>query len=139
MTLTDDEIEEIACAIRHYLLSKYMPITDVYASIDNRVLIDDDPVIYAYYCPCQTIYLDENSYAVECGRQHIEFNDSEGKPVIDGGDYDPEKSIVTYDFRDNIGYLPPDFDGDTSIGAAMTLLGSYEWKRSKSGGGGVRG
>ena len=54
MTLSDDEIEEIACAIRHYLLSKYMPITDVYASIDNRVLIDDDPVIYAYHCPCQT-------------------------------------------------------------------------------------
>lgn len=135
--LTDEEKEDIACAIRHYLLSKYFPITDIYTVIDNRVLLDDDPVIYAYYCPCQTIYLDENYYAVRCGRQYIEYYDSEGKSVEEGEEYDPEKSMVTYDFRDEIPYTPIGFDGDTSIGAAMTRLGSYEWKRSKPGGGGI--
>jgi len=67
--LTEEETEQIACAINHYLQSQYRRITDIYAVIENRELVEEG--IWKYPCPCQTIYLDDNAYAVNAGRQIV--------------------------------------------------------------------
>jgi hypothetical protein len=150
--ITEEEAEKIACAIRHYLLPEYLPIVDVYAVIENRQLVDDDPLIWAYHCPCQTVYLDDAAYAVNCGRQYVSrvyFNEYD-EIIMDQQtmniaqdlapeEYDHMTAKVYYDFREEIPIIPFGFDGDTSLVNVLTLLGSYEWKREESGGGGVRG
>lgn len=150
--ITEEEAEKIACAIRHYLHPDYLHIVDVYSVIENRQLVDDDPVIWAYHCPCQSIYLDDDCYAVDCGRQYVArvYYNEYGEVIMDQqtqniaqdlepGEYDHMTATVYYDFRDEIPIIPFGFEGDTSIINVVTLIGSYEWKRDESGGGGVRG
>lgn len=150
--ITEDEADKIATAIRHYLLPDFLNITDVYSVIANRELIDEDPNIWAYHCPCQTVYLDDECYAVDCGRQYVSrvyFNEYD-EVIMDQeinniaqdlapGEYDHMVARVYYDFRDEIPVIPFGYEGDTSLINVVTLLGSYEWKRDESGGGGVRG
>lgn len=148
--ITEDEAEKIAIAIRHYLRGEYLRILDVYSVIENRELVDDDPVIWAYHCPCQTVYLDEDAYAVDCGRQYVSrvYYNEEGEIIMDQqtqniaqdlspDEYDHMTANVYYDFRDEIPIIPLGFDGDKSLANVLTPLGTYEWKRDKPGGGGL--
>lgn len=149
--LTEEETEKIACAINHYLRPDYWRITDVYTIIENRILIDDENMIWKYPCPCQNIYLDEDAYAVNFGRQYVftTYYNEHGEALVDHEGHidtnpDPEDvdhytSKVYYDFRDEIPVVPVDFEGDTSLANVLVYLGDYEWKRSDSGGGGIRG
>jgi hypothetical protein len=148
-TLSEEETEKIACAINHYLQPQYSRITDIYSVIETRQEIE--PGIWAYYCPCQTIYLDDDAYAVNCGRQYVEkiYYNPYGEALLDENyhyiqnpdpsEYASYTAKVYYDPRDPIPALPPDAEGDTSITNVMIYLGEYEWQRNGSGGGGVRG
>ena len=148
-TLTEEETEKIACAINHYLESQYLRITDVYSVIENRELVEENPNIWAYHCPCQTIYLDDNAYAVNCGRQYVSkiYYNSDGEALVDSqgkidtnpnpNDVDHMVAKVYYDFRSEIPVIPVDFEGDTSLANVLTPLGDYEWKRTEPGGGGI--
>ena len=67
MTLTDDDIETITCALKHYLQTNFQLITDFTKVIQNRteleVEIDNTTMtLYKYECPGQTIYLDNTHY-----------------------------------------------------------------------------
>lgn len=146
MTLTEDERGEIKSALWHYLLSKYRRITNLDAVIDQRIEVTEG--VYAYPCPCQTVYLDDNAYAVTYGRQtvgtrYINDEDELVAYVTDTIPTPPEEEYtkvirsVFYDFREEIPEVPLNYDGDLNY--RPTKLGSYEWKRDKSGGGGVIG
>jgi hypothetical protein len=143
LTLTEQQRGEIKSALWHYLLDKYRRITNLDAVIDQRTEVTTG--VYAYPCPCQTVYLDENAYAVSYGRQTIYtryVNDDElvsvstdTIPTPPEGEYTSVIRSVFYDFRDEIPEVPQDYDGD--LGFLPTKLGSYEWKRNTPGGGGV--
>lgn len=148
-TLTEEETEKIACAINHYLQSQYLRITDVYAVIENRELLDEDEQVWAYHCPCQTIYLDNEAYAVDWGRQVVEkiFFNEHGEILVDQtgqfikeaepSEYDHYIARVYYDPREEITVPEEGFQGDVNTLPDYIYLGDYEWKRDKPGGGGI--
>ena len=105
MTLDDDTIETITCALMHYHATRYHLITDYTKVILSREEITvNNTTIYKYPCPCQTIYLDSEHYAVTYDKQH----------VIDDKYY--------YDFN-------PDME---DIAGTYEEIGSYEWKRNSA-------
>lgn len=145
-TLTQEERDEIKSALWHYLLDKYRRITNLDAVIDQRTEVTSG--IYEYPCPCQTVYLDENAYAVTYGRQtvgtrYINDDDELVAYTTDTNPTPPEEEYtkvirsVFYDFREETPTVPENYTGD--VGYIPTKLGPYEWKRSNSGGGGVIG
>lgn len=150
-TLSEEETEKIACAINHYLQPQYSRITDIYTVIENRrqVPTQDESIIWAYDCPCQTVYLDEDAYAVDCGRQVVEkifFNEHDEILVDQTGqfikeaepeDYDHMIAKVYYDPREDITPPEQDFQGDVNTLPSYIYLGEYEWQRTKPGGGGI--
>lgn len=104
MTLSDDDIETITCALKHYHATRYHGITDYTKVINAREEISiNNTTVYKYPCPCQTIYLDENHYAITYDKQYI----------IDNYYY--------YDFN-------PDTTDD--IAGTYEQIGTYEWKRT---------
>ena len=143
--LTEEERDEIKSALWHYLLDKYRRITDLDAVINQRTEVTSG--IYEYPCPCQTVYLDENAYAVTYGRQTVGtryINDDElvayttdTNPTPPEEEYTKVIRSVFYDFREETPTVPENYTGD--VGYIPTKLGPYEWKRSNSGGGGVIG
>ena len=106
MTLSDDDIETITCALKHYHATRYQGITDYTKVINAReeITVNED-TFYKYPCPCQTIYLDDECYAVEYDKQHI----------ID------EKYYY---------YFNPETVDD--IAGTYEEIGSYEWKRTST-------
>jgi hypothetical protein len=99
-----------------------------------------------YPCPVQKIYLDEENYAVTYDRQTVwtVYLNEEGNVLCDTTsnnptppqEYDSVKREVYYDFRETIPDTPVDDDVNANV---ATFVADYEWKRSNSGGGGVRG
>lgn len=69
MTLSDDDIESIKCALTHYLMDDYRHIADLDKIIENREEVDDN--VFMYPCPCQTIWLDDTFYAVTYANQRV--------------------------------------------------------------------
>ena len=151
MTLTREETEKIATALFHYHRNRYRRITDYYKVITQRTEVAEG--IYKYPCPVQDIYLDEECYAVEHGKQHVikYYYDENDEIIVDQnghlvedleeGEYAYMEGEVYYDFRkeDEIPEVPDGYDGDGSLINVFTLVGDYEWKRSTAGGGGVVG
>lgn len=146
--LSEEETETIACAIRHYLQPQYLRITDVYNVIANREQVEEG--IWAYNCPCQTVYLDDNAYAVDCGRQYVSrvYYNEHGEVLVNQqtmtliedpapSEYETMTAKVYWDPREDITPLDPTYDGDQSIINALVYLGDYEWKRTEPGGGGI--
>ena len=146
--ITDDEREQIKCALWHYHRSKYHRITDYNKVINNREEIEEG--VFYYPCPLQDVYLDDTFYAVTHDRQFVNtlYFTEDNEIIMDGdvpaqdlpeGSYDHVESTVYYDFRDERPEVEPGYTGDTSMANVYVRLGSREWKRSDSGGGGVRG
>ena len=108
MDLTESDIELISSILRYYHKPEFRGITDYRTAVLNRKEISEG--IWEYKCPCQTIYLNNEHYAVEYGRQHT-----------NGGYY-------SYDFNtyenNNEEELPYTYD----------ILTKLEWKRTKPGG-----
>lgn len=147
--LTEEETEKIACAINHYLQSQYLRITDVYSVIEQRELVGEEPNVWAYNCPCQTIYLDDDAYAVNWGKQIVEkiFFNEHGEILLDQTgqfikeaepqEYDHYVAKVYYDPRTEVTVPEQDFEGDVNTLPSYIYLGDYEWKRTTPGGGGI--
>lgn len=104
MTLTDDDIETITCALKHYHSPRYHGITDYKKVINNRTEITvNDTLLYKYPCPCQTIYLNSEHYPITYNKQHV--------------------------IEDKYYY---DFNPDTEdIAGTYEEIGTYEWKRTQ--------
>ena len=144
MTLTTPEKEAIVIALNHYLLDEYHRLADYWNIVDHRSLVEEG--VYMYPCPVQKIYLDEENYAVTYDRQTVwtVYLNEEGNVLCDTTsnnptppqEYDSVKREVYYDFRETIPDTPVD---DTVNANVATFVADYEWKRSTSGGGGVRG
>ena len=108
MTLTDEEVETITCAIKHYLQTDFHLITDFQKVIQNREEFEinvngERKTLYKYECPCQTIYLGENNYPWTYGQQYI-VNDE-----------------YYYDFNEN---------NDGEAAGTYTYINTVEWKRT---------
>ena len=108
MTLTSEEIEKLTCALKHYHLSDYHHITDYYKVIDNRTeLTVNNETVYKYKCPCQTIYLDSENYAITYDKQYV------------------IEDMYYYDFNKE---HSPDLPG------TYTEIGTQEWLRNSAHG-----
>lgn len=107
-------IEKVSGVLNHYLSNEYKILSNYEIIIDNRREITvHGETIYAYDCPCQTIYLDENLYAVTYDRQKVE--------------------------DDKYYYNFTSIESNPNMKDIYTYIAPYEWKRSTSGGGGVIG
>lgn len=106
MTVTDTEKDLLYYPLKHYLRNEYMGLCDYDYVIENReeILIEYGEVIYKYNCPCQTIYLDIDGYAVNYDKQHI--------------------------IEENYYY---DFNTDNTGAGTYTYIAPLEWKRSSIG------
>lgn len=109
--ITDEVIEEVTYALKHYLYEWYKDICDYETVIRNRkeIIIDVNGVettIYAYECPCQTVYLNSLHYPMSYGRQHI-VNDE-----------------YYYDFN-----IVEDDDAGEDAGT-YTYINTTEWKKT---------
>lgn len=134
MTLSDEQKTEITSALQHYLKQEFVLITDFEKVIDNRTEItENEETIYEYPCPCQTIWLDTNNYAITYGKQHIisTFYDENGDIIYDennmpedcdetGTSYDTVKREYYYDFN-------PDLE---DIAGTYEYIAPLEWMRS---------
>lgn len=100
MNITQDEIEEITYALKHYLAQEYHCATNFAEVIKNRVEVNTN--LFRYNCTVQTIYLTAENYAVSYDKQHIIDN------------------MYYYDF--NTGTAE-----DTA--GTYTYINTYEWKR----------
>lgn len=101
MTLTSEEKELLMSVLKYYHKNEFTGITDYEKVIGLVEEVEEG--IFAYPCPCQTIYLDDTFYAVEYGKQHI----------IDGNYY--------YDFNTN---------DNNNIAGTYTYICKYEWERN---------
>lgn len=105
MTLTEDEIEELSVILFHYLKPEYRRLCDFETVIQERnTLTVDGETVYAYECPCQTIYLNTENYPITYGKQLVDIED-------DGYYYQ--------------------FVEDDTINTVMDRVTSYEWKRTE--------
>lgn len=69
----EDEIDKLRIVLRHYLLPKYRRLCNYEEVIENRTTITvDGETIYVYHCPCQTIYLDSDAYAIDYEEQEVD-------------------------------------------------------------------
>lgn len=115
--LTTEEKEIIATALWHYLKDEYRELCDFKYVIEHREAVTiNGETCYKYECPIQTIYLNNDAYAVTYEKQYVVDYDGDG--VID----------YYYDFND---------DGITDEAGTYDYIGPWEWKRDSIGGGGA--
>lgn len=105
MTFTEDEIGAIRTALLFYLNGLYVDVTDFNHVITNRT--EPTPGVYQYDCPGQTLWLNDENYAVTYQRQKV----TDGK--------------VYYRWTDD-----PSVEEDM----AYEYLCPYEWKKTRENG-----
>ena len=106
MTVTKIEKELLYYPLKHYLKNEYIGLCNYDHIIENReeIKIEYNETIYKYNCPCQTIYLDIDGYAVNYDKQHI----------------------INEEYYD-------DFNTNEEGAGTYTYIAPLEWKRNNTG------
>ena len=103
VTFDEEERRTLHNVLEHYHKLEYHRVTD-YDKVIDACEEHEEENILIFPCPCQTIYLDSDFYAVTYGKQY----------VIEDGYY--------YDFN-------PDTELETA--GTYTYINPYEWKREE--------
>ena len=67
--VTSEEIEMLKYPLKHYLKDSVVKLCNFETVITNREEVEEG--IYEYKCPLQTVWLNEEGYAVTYGNQYV--------------------------------------------------------------------
>ena len=86
------DVEAITLALRFYLTGLYVDVTDFDYVIENRVEVS--PGVYEYECPGQTLWLNNEHYAVTYDRQKV----TDGKVYYRWTDDTTVEEDISYEY-----------------------------------------